>query len=324
MDGQGVTMTWKPIRNQDDERRVVARMKELDSKELTPGTPEADEMDLLCILIDHYNQSMEERYPVPAKDIVEMIMHEHDLSRSDLEPYLGSKGRISDILRGKRGLSLGQMRKLHERFGIPYELMIESTPEESDESKVTTAEVFDTQKAAIKSAVIMAMLGTQRRVDKHLFKVVHAPAHGQVWVSAMKDIPKGTVFKTDADPAKRDQGPIGMWETALDRQFPMDHGDEGQTLMKRSDGMVSLYGTIGDFSKLMISEQYGEPPSWIGLGVGESSDAQHTGYGMSTVTQWMGTILGYKATAEQISLYLGENVSDMDVDRQGKIDSRDR
>ncbi len=67
------------------------------------------------------------RAPRPA-DILVYLMDEHDLTRSDLEPLLGTASRVSEVLNGKRDLSMTMVRRLRERFHISADVLIPRSP----------------------------------------------------------------------------------------------------------------------------------------------------------------------------------------------------
>jgi HTH-type transcriptional regulator/antitoxin HigA len=90
----------------------------------TPGTDNGDELDVLATLVDAYEQN---NFPVNAADPVEAIlfrMEQQGLERSDLEAFIGSRHRVSEVLNRKRGLSLEMIRKLHAGLGIPLEVLV--------------------------------------------------------------------------------------------------------------------------------------------------------------------------------------------------------
>ena len=88
------------------------------------GTLEGDRLDILATLIDVYEA---EHYPMEAPDPVETIqfrMEQQGLSRKDLEPLIGTRTRVAEVLNRKRSLSIGMIRHLHERLGISAEVLI--------------------------------------------------------------------------------------------------------------------------------------------------------------------------------------------------------
>ena len=77
------------------------------------------------LLVEKYE---EERFAIPASDPVEAIkflMEQNGLSRKDLEPYIGARGRVSEVLNNRRSLTLRMIKRLHEGLKIPYESLIQ-------------------------------------------------------------------------------------------------------------------------------------------------------------------------------------------------------
>jgi HTH-type transcriptional regulator / antitoxin HigA len=87
-------------------------------------TAEGDELDVLVTLVDVYES---EHFAIDSPDPIEAIkfrMEQLELDRKDLEPYLGSRARVSEIMNKRRGLSLAMIRALHENPEIPLEALI--------------------------------------------------------------------------------------------------------------------------------------------------------------------------------------------------------
>lgn len=115
-------MNIKPIHNDDDLQAAMTRVNELWGAEA--GTPAGDELEILALLIQKYE---DEHYPMPPSDPIEAIrfrMDQEGLTAKDLEPFIGSRGRVSEVLTGKRPLSLTMIRRLHDGLRIPYESLI--------------------------------------------------------------------------------------------------------------------------------------------------------------------------------------------------------
>jgi HTH-type transcriptional regulator / antitoxin HigA len=122
-------MEIKPIRTEADYRAALARVEEIWDAEA--GTPESDELDVLSVLIEVYE---EEHYPMDPPDPIDAIkfrMDQMGLARKDLEPCIGSRSRVSEVLTRRRGLSLVMIRKLNAKLGIPAEVLIAGYPLES-------------------------------------------------------------------------------------------------------------------------------------------------------------------------------------------------
>jgi len=115
-------MRLKPIRNDKELDRALERIGELWGAK--PGTTRGDELDVLMLIVEKYE---EEHFSIPASDPVEAIkflMEQNDLSRKDLEPYIGARGRVSEVMNKKRNLTLQMIKRLHEGLKIPYESLI--------------------------------------------------------------------------------------------------------------------------------------------------------------------------------------------------------
>jgi HTH-type transcriptional regulator/antitoxin HigA len=115
-------MNIKPIRNNDDLRAAFKRLEKI--YQAQEGTVVADEMEILVTLIEAYEHK---HFPISAADPVEAIkfrMEQQGLTQKDLEPYIGSSGRVSEVLNHKRRLSLQMVKRLHEGLHIPYESLL--------------------------------------------------------------------------------------------------------------------------------------------------------------------------------------------------------
>jgi HTH-type transcriptional regulator/antitoxin HigA len=115
-------MNIKPIRSERDYRRVL---KEIDFlMDAKANTPQGERLDVLATLAEAWE---EKHYPIDPPDPVEAIefaMQQRGLTRRDLEAYIGSRGRVAEILSHKRSLTLAMIRKLHAGLGIPAEVLI--------------------------------------------------------------------------------------------------------------------------------------------------------------------------------------------------------
>ncbi len=113
------------LKTENDYNQALSRIDEIFDAE--PNTPEADELDLLVALVELYEK---EHYPIEIPDPVSAIkfrMEQEGLTNSDMEKYLGSKSKVSEIFSHKRGLSLTMIRKLVEGLHIPAEILIKKT-----------------------------------------------------------------------------------------------------------------------------------------------------------------------------------------------------
>ncbi len=113
----------EPIRDHAAYERALKEVEELwDAPE---GTSDGDRLEVLTILVRDYE---ERRYwsEIPENPVAAILhaMDRLELSRKDLEPMLGSRGRVSEVLNGTRGLSLEMIRRLHRELRIPLESLI--------------------------------------------------------------------------------------------------------------------------------------------------------------------------------------------------------
>jgi HTH-type transcriptional regulator/antitoxin HigA len=115
-------MDIRPIRNDDDHATALREIERLWGA--APGTPEGDILDVLATLVDRYEEA---RFPLPETDPVEVIeayMQNNDLNRKDLAKVLGSQSRATEILSHRRTLSIEHIRRIHQAWRIPADLLI--------------------------------------------------------------------------------------------------------------------------------------------------------------------------------------------------------
>lgn len=115
-------MTIKPIRSDDDLR---AAFKQLEQVFRAPaGSPQADDMEVLVTRIEAYEQKHCPIGPVDPFEAIKLRMEQQNLTAKDLEPYIGSSGRVSAVFNRKRRLSLQMVKKLQTGLPIPYESLM--------------------------------------------------------------------------------------------------------------------------------------------------------------------------------------------------------
>ncbi|WP_436414185.1 helix-turn-helix domain-containing protein [Petrimonas sp.] len=116
-------MTIKPIKTEKDYDQALQRLEAIfDAK---PNTPEGDELEVLGILIDEYEQS---HFPIDLPDPIEAVkfrMEQMGYTQNDLANVIGLKSRASEVLSRKRKLSLSMIRNLHNQMNIPTEVLIQ-------------------------------------------------------------------------------------------------------------------------------------------------------------------------------------------------------
>jgi HTH-type transcriptional regulator / antitoxin HigA len=113
----------RPIKTEADYQAALAEIERLFDD--APNTLAGDRLDMLATLVEAYEA---QHYSIPAPDPIEAItyhMESRGLSRRDLEPYLGSRARVAEVLNRKRPLSLDMIRRLHTGLGIGAEILIQ-------------------------------------------------------------------------------------------------------------------------------------------------------------------------------------------------------
>ena len=116
-------MDVRPIRTETDYEWALERIHELFWAE--PGTPEGDRLDVLATLVEAYEARV---HPLPPPDPISAIeyhMESRGLSPRDLEPYIGSRSRVWEILKRKRPLTLNMIRRLSGALGIPAGILVQ-------------------------------------------------------------------------------------------------------------------------------------------------------------------------------------------------------
>ncbi len=116
----------KPIKNNKSYEDALDRIYKLMQKDLKVNSKESDELEILSILVKEYENA---HYPVPKPkplDAIKFRLEQLDMSESELSSVLGYRSRKSEILNGKRKLSLAMIRKLNEILHIPAEVLIQA------------------------------------------------------------------------------------------------------------------------------------------------------------------------------------------------------
>ncbi len=119
-------MEPRVLKTETEYEEALARVEVLMDAE--PGTPEGDDLELWSMLVGDYE---ERHHPIPLPDPIAAIrfrMEQAGLRDADMVAYLGSKSKVSEVLSGKRPLSLPMMRRLHEGLGIPAEVLLSPSP----------------------------------------------------------------------------------------------------------------------------------------------------------------------------------------------------
>ncbi|MPS29367.1 transcriptional regulator [Pigmentiphaga sp.] len=121
-------MEIRPIRSEADYKMALKDISRLMESDPEPGTPDGDRLDILATLVQAYEAR---HFPIDLPDPVEAIkfrMEQAGLTAKDLEPMIGRRNRVYEILNRKRGLTLQMIWNLHKGLGIPAESLIKPPP----------------------------------------------------------------------------------------------------------------------------------------------------------------------------------------------------
>ena len=115
--------TIKPIRADEDLDAALARIEEIFDAD--PDSPEDDELSVLLDLVEHYE---ERHHPMGFPDpisAIEFRMEQANLTPRDLAPFIGSRAKVSEVLSGKRAITMAMARALHQHLGIPADILLQ-------------------------------------------------------------------------------------------------------------------------------------------------------------------------------------------------------
>ncbi|CAB3892852.1 hypothetical protein LMG26854_05079 [Achromobacter aegrifaciens] len=118
-------MEIRPVHTEADYKSALKEISRLMESDPELGTPDGDRLDVLATLVQAYEMK---HYPVDLPDPVEAIkfrMEQGGLTPKDLEPMIGKRNRVYEVLNRKRGLTLPMIWRLHTELGIPAESLIQ-------------------------------------------------------------------------------------------------------------------------------------------------------------------------------------------------------
>ena len=115
-------MDIQPIKNEENYDNALAEIEALWGAE--EGTKKGDKLDILLVLAEDYEEKNHQISPPDPIEAIKFRMEQMNLTRKDLEPFIGGRGRVSEVLNHRRGLSLSMIRNLHSNLSIPLESLI--------------------------------------------------------------------------------------------------------------------------------------------------------------------------------------------------------
>jgi HTH-type transcriptional regulator / antitoxin HigA len=116
-------MDIRPIKNQTDHAAALREIERL--MDAAPGTPAGDRLDVLTTLVAAFEDHHQPILPPDPVAMLEYWMDSRGLDRRDLEPYIGSRARVAEVLNRRRPLTLAMIRRLHVGLGIPADILIQ-------------------------------------------------------------------------------------------------------------------------------------------------------------------------------------------------------
>ncbi len=115
-------MELKPIRTKAEYKAALREIEVL--FDAPAKSPKADRLEVLAMLVEKYEA---QHHPIPAPDPIDFLnywMETRGLTRKDLEPYIGSRGRVAEVLNRTRPLTLTMVRRLSEGLKLPADVLI--------------------------------------------------------------------------------------------------------------------------------------------------------------------------------------------------------
>ena len=112
------------IKTDDQYRAYLAEVDRLATDDPVPGTTDGDRLELLAKLVEDYEKGrFQFKRPAPI-DAIRFRMEEQGLRQKDLAPLLGGRNRVSEVLAGKRPLTVAAIRALSDALHIPADLLV--------------------------------------------------------------------------------------------------------------------------------------------------------------------------------------------------------
>lgn len=119
----------RPVRSEKNYEEALARIDAL--MDAVPDSPEFEELDVLVDLVELYESRPEPMgYPSP-RAAIEFRMDQANLRPRDLIPFIGSRAKVSEVLSGKRAITLPMARALHKHLGIPADVLLQEPDKDS-------------------------------------------------------------------------------------------------------------------------------------------------------------------------------------------------
>lgn len=236
-------MDAKVIKTQEEYDAALAEIERLIDRDPKAGTADANQLELCTLLVKDYESKM---FSIGLPDPIEAIrfrMEQQGLSQSDLVPYIGSRGRVSEVLAGKRPLSLSMIRALHSGLNIPAEVLLQRRdPADLEEAGIEWQKFPLRELAARKliSGKVRDLRDNAEDLMRKFFQPIGLPQLQELWL-------KKTEYVRTARPM--DKYALATW-TACIIMLAM----ENPPIQPYEPGTLSLQW-MGELARLSWSEQ---------------------------------------------------------------------
>lgn len=154
------------VKTSEQHKQYLERIQELVMLDPAQNSPEGEELELLSILVEVYEDKM---FPIAKPDPVEAVlfrMHEQDLRQADLVPYFGSRSRVSEFLSRQRALTVPMVRELSAGLGIPTEVLIQDSVAPKTQADADAGDSLDWTKFPVKEMCTRGWIdASNKRLD---------------------------------------------------------------------------------------------------------------------------------------------------------------
>lgn len=205
-------MDAKVIKTQEEYDAALAEIERLIDRDPKAGTDDAKQLELFTLLVKDYESKM---FSIGLPDPIEAIrfrMEQQGLSQRDLVPYIGSRARVSEVLTGKRQLSLSMIRALHNGLNIPAEVLLQRhAPTDLEEAGIEWQK-FPLRELAARNLIpgkIRDLRDNAEDLMRKLFQPVGLPQLQEVWL-------KKTEYVRTARPM--DKYALATWTACVIKQ----------------------------------------------------------------------------------------------------------
>lgn len=168
----------KPIRTEADHKAALARIDTLMDAKL--GTPEGEEFDVLTDLVEHYEAKHVPMGFPSAAAAIEFRVEQAGLTQRDLVPFIGSRAKVSEVLSGRRKLTMSMARALHEHLGIPAEVLLQRPGASLAEPLAGIEWTRFPMKAMAKLGWIPNVRRVEERAEKYIRELIRCAGGAEV------------------------------------------------------------------------------------------------------------------------------------------------